>query len=242
MEQLIKQLIVWIREQVLAAGSKGVVLGVSGGIDSSVVAVLCKQAFPDTTLAVLLPCHSAEVDAIDAGAVTAKFNISSTTIVLDKIYDSLLHSIASAGYNPECTLEACANLKSRLRMSTLYCLANQLHYLVAGTSNKSEIAIGYFTKFGDGSADILPLGDLIKKQVRLIALHLGIPKNIIEKPPSAGLWQGQTDEGEMGLNYDELDQYLVTGTANDNVKQRIQYLAKASEHKRKPIPIPQFNE
>jgi NAD+ synthase len=136
-----------------------------------------------------------------------------------------------------------ANLKPRLRMTTLYFLANTLNYLVAGTGNRSEIAIGYFTKWGDGGVDLLPLGRLTKRQVRGIAEELGVPKTIIDKPPSAGLWAGQKDEEEIGFGYAELDRYLAEGPpgAAPALAMRIERLVRGSEHKREMPPVPDFD-
>jgi NAD+ synthase len=123
-------------------------------------------------------------------------------------------------------------------MLTLYYLANRLSYLVVGTGNRSEISVGYFTKYGDGAVDILPLGNLVKRRVRELAIHLGMPKEIIKKPPSAGLWVGQTDEGEMGITYEELDRYLLAGEAGDEVKRKVDAMIAASAHKRVMPAIP----
>jgi len=123
-------------------------------------------------------------------------------------------------------------------MLTLYYVANQLKYMVAGAGNRSELAVGYFTKYGDGGVDILPLGNLVKGEVRELASFLGIPQSIIDKPPSAGLWEGQTDEGEMGFSYDELDRYLFAGDASDKVREKIESMIAANEHKRSLPPIP----
>ena len=127
---------------------------------------------------------------------------------------------------------ATANLKPRLRMTTLYAFANELDYRVLGTGNRSELAVGYFTKYGDGGADFLPLGDLVKGEVRDLARYLGVPERIITKPPSAGLWADQTDEAEMGLTYEELDAYLLTSEASPAVKAKVDAMHAASEHKR----------
>ena len=126
-------------------------------------------------------------------------------------------------------------------MLTLYYLANQLKYLVIGASNRSELAIGYFTKYGDGATDILPLGNLVKRQVRELARFLGIPKVIMAKPPSAGLWERQTDEAELGLSYEELDHYLLSGEASETVRKKIEAMIAASNHKRLPPPVPDFS-
>ena len=240
MEDMAKKLADWIREQVSGAGCEGVVLGLSGGLDSAVVAVLCKHAFPDNVLAVLMPCHSDPADMEDAALVARQFDIPTATVNLDGVFDSLLEAIPDSNYDPATRKLAEANLKPRLRMTTLYYYSNRLRYLVVGTGNRSEIAIGYSTKYGDAGADILPLGNLLKRQVRELAGHLGVPRGIIEKPPSAGLWEGQTDEGEMGLTYEELDRYLATGEATEDVRKKVDAMARASAHKRATPPIPPF--
>jgi NAD+ synthase len=238
MEELARKLTSWIREQVKAADVEGVVVGMSGGLDSSVVAVLCKRALPQNTLGVLLPCYSSEIDLSHAHLVAQKFDIATTTVTLDPIFDAVKKALPSEGFDAETERLAEANLKPRLRMLTLYYLANRLCYLVAGGGNRSELEIGYFTKYGDGGVDILPLGNLLKSQVQELARYLGIPEEIINKPPSAGLWPGQTDEAELGITYEELDRYLSSGRASEELKQRIEALSRSSAHKRKPPPIP----
>jgi NAD+ synthase len=240
MEDLAQKLVSWIREQVAGAGCEGVVFGLSGGLDSSVVAVLCQRAFPDNSLTVLMPCHSTKTDLDDAQLVARELAISTISVSLDEVFDSILKAIPDREYDPATKRLAEANLKPRLRMSTLYYFANRLHCLVVGTGNRSEIAVGYCTKYGDSGADILPLGNLLKGQVRELASHLGIPDRIIEKTPSAGLWEGQTDEGEMGLSYEELDRYLASGQATEEVRRKVEALARATAHKRATPPIPPF--
>jgi len=210
----------------------------SGGLDSSVVGVLCKRAFPDGSLGVIMPCYSSKIDIEHAQTVARKFQISTETITLEGTFDSLLKALPSGEYDPATKILAEANMKVRLRMITLYYLANRLNYLVIGTGNRSEIAVGYFTKYGDGGVDILPLGNLVKSQVRELAVHLGIPKEIVEKPPSAGLWAGQTDEGEMGITYEELDRYLTTGEAGEEIRKKVDAMMERSAHKRSTPAIP----
>ncbi len=227
----------WIEERVEEAGAEGVVLGISGGIDSSVAAVLAKRGLGDGVLGLIMPCHSDPTDVEHAQLVTAKFGIEIEYVDLSPVFDRLLEALPSGDR------VAVANLKPRLRMAVLYYFANSRNYLVAGTGNKSELAIGYFTKYGDGGADILPLGELLKTQVRELARELGIPEEIIVKPPSAGLWEGQTDEGEMGIGYDELGSILVaiesgdTGECDQEALARVRAMMAASQHKRDPIPI-----
>jgi len=240
MEDLAQKLVAWIKEQVSGAGCAGVVFGLSGGLDSAVVAVLCQRAFPDRALAVLMPCYSSKADLDDAQLVAQKYAIPTVTVTLDEAFDSILKALPEGKYDHDTRRLAEANLKPRLRMSTLYYFANRLRYLVVGTGNRSEIAVGYTSKYGDSGVDILPLGNLPKSQVRELASHLGIPGRIIEKTPSAGLWEGQTDEGEMGLSYEELDRYLASGEAAEGVRRKVEALARATAHKRATPPIPPF--
>jgi len=238
MEELANELVVWIREQVSRARCAGVVFGLSGGIDSAVVGVLCKWAFPDHCLGVIMPCHSSQKDIDDARVVAEKFQIPVRIITLDEVCQSLLRVLAVPDLEPSTRQLAEANLKPRLRMVSLYYLANRLGYLVVGTGNRSEISVGYFTKYGDGGVDILPLGNLVKNEVRWLARHLGVPDEIIEKPPSGGLWEGQTDEDELGIAYDDLDRYLTSGEATRQVKQKVDAMISRSAHKRATPAIP----
>jgi NAD+ synthase len=217
-----------------------VVVGMSGGLDSSVVAVLCQRALADKTLGLIMPCHGGGMDVEHAQAVTRQFRIRTQTVVLDDVFDLLCQTLPGAGLEPAAQRLAEANLKPRLRMVTLYYLANRLGCLVVGSSNRSELAVGYFTKYGDGGADILPLGNLVKSQVRDMAAHLAIPQQIIDKPPSAGLWSGQTDEEEMGLTYEELDRYLTSGEARAELKGKIDSMRAATAHKRLLPAVPPF--
>ena len=237
MEQLAEHLTTWIRTEVEASGGHGVVYGLSGGLDSAVVAALAKRAFPHHSLGIVMPCHSDPHDAEDAAVVAHHFEIPEAMVDLSPVYDALLEALAACSSDiPESRL-ATANLKPRLRMTTLYAFANQLGYRVLGTGNRSEIAVGYFTKWGDGGADLLPIGSLVKGEVRELARHLGVPDRIIAKPPSAGLWAHQTDEAEMGLTYEELDAYLLTSEASPAVKAKVDALHAASEHKRALPPV-----
>jgi len=227
----------WIRERVEEAGAQGVVLGISGGVDSSVLAVLVKRAMGDRMLGLIMPCHSDPTDAEHARLVAKKFDIETEYVDLTPVFDRLVEAL------PPGNKVAVGNLKPRLRMTVLYYFANSRHYLVAGAGNKSELMAGYFTKFGDGGVDILPLGDLLKTQVRELARELGIPEEIIAKPPSAGLWEGQTDEGEMGITYEELDKAIQAIEAGDTSRcdkkalEKVRRMMAASAHKRAPIPI-----
>ncbi|MBI5144643.1 MAG: NAD+ synthase [Candidatus Omnitrophica bacterium] len=223
----------WIRRQVKESGAKGIVMGLSGGVDSSVVAALAKEAVGGKRLlALMMPCLSHKQDLADAKLIAKKLGIKTKTVDLSKIYTILLKAL------PKANNLAKSNLKPRLRMLVLYYFANKLNYLVAGTGNKSELMAGYFTKHGDGATDILPIGDLLKREVRQLARELGIPKHIITKPPTAGLWIGQTDEGEMGITYPELDGILERlGKKKKQILAKekvakVKEMIKRSEHKR----------
>lgn len=239
-EERVRILTAWIQDRVRAAGCRGVVFGMSGGVDSSVLAVLCQKAFPQNILGMIMPCYSVNEDKDHAETVARQFEIPTKTVALNAVYDALLYVLPDFKPDPAAARLARANLKSRLRMLTLYYIANQMKYLVAGSGNRSEITIGYFTKYGDGGVDILPLGNLVKKEVRELARYLEIPREIIDKPPSAGLWEGQTDEGEMGFTYEALDRYLVTGAAPDEFKSRIEFRKAASLHKKTTPAVPDF--
>ncbi|MCX6552564.1 MAG: NAD(+) synthase [Acidobacteria bacterium] len=238
----------WLRQQVHAAGSRGIVVGLSGGVDSAVVARLAQMAVPDGVMTVIMPAHSDPHDAEDARLVADAFKLPMMTVDLSDPYDVLVEEVQqelAGGVHGTVPADvanarlALANVKPRLRMTCLYYVANRLNYIVAGTGNKSEISIGYYTKYGDGGVDLLPLGALVKSEVRALARDLGVPARVIEKAPSAGLWLGQTDEGEMGFTYAELEDYLRKGPASlaPAVVMKIERLVRASEHKRHMPPV-----
>jgi len=238
----------WLRARVHDAGARGIVLGLSGGIDSAVVARVAQMAFPDGVMTVIMPADSDPQDAADAQLVAETFDLPVMTIDLARPLEALLVQTqqaigtwppGSAPDDEKLAKMAQANLKPRLRMTTLYYVANRLNYIVAGTGNRTEIAIGYYTKYGDGGVDVLPLGSLVKSDVRALARELGVPARVIEKPPSAGLWAGQTDEGEMGFTYAELEDYLLRGpdAVAPATVMKIERLARASEHKRHLPPV-----
>ncbi|MGI6286636.1 NAD(+) synthase [Neomoorella humiferrea] len=238
--KMVADLVAWLQEEAAKAGAKGAVLGLSGGIDSAVVANLCRLAFPDNCLGLIMPCHSDPADAEDAHLVARHLELPVVEVVLDDIYDRLVLLLTGQPFSPGKRNLALANLKPRLRMLTLYFHANERNYLVVGTGNRSELTVGYFTKYGDGGVDLLPLANLVKSQVRELARYLKLPERIIGKPPTAGLWAGQTDEGEMGITYEDLDRYILTGQAPSAVKEKIEAMAAASAHKRRLPLTPPF--
>lgn len=228
-ERVCDNLVNWLRDKVQEAGCKGLVVGLSGGIDSAVVAALAKRAFPENSLGVIMPCHSNSKDEEHARLVAETIGLKTVKVDLSKTFDSLIDELKDDGAN----LLAVSNIKPRLRMTTLYYFAQKNKYLVAGTGNKSELTIGYFTKYGDSGVDLLPISDFVKFEVKELAKYLGIPEIIINKPPSAGLWENQTDENEMGFSYKELDTFILTGEAEPKVKEKIIRMNKLSEHKRR---------
>jgi len=229
-----KKIINWIRQVLRETKAKGVVLGVSGGVDSAVVASLCTMALGrKRVLALILPCHSNKDDAYYAKKVIKKLGIRYKYIDLSGVYDKLVSLL------PKTNKLALSNLKPRLRMMALYYFANSFNYLVVGTGNRSELTVGYFTKYGDGGVDILPIGRLLKCQVYRLAKELDVPKEIISRTPTAGLWAGQTDEGEMGITYKKLDKILKQ---YNNIKKipnkKVRKMAVDALHKLSPPLLP----
>ncbi len=236
-EKRCAKIVHWLKEQVRLSGGAGSVFGLSGGIDSSVVAGLCIRAFGQNCLGVIMPCFSQESDARHGELAAKAFKLPYVTVSLDDPYRALLAEMdVKEGAQNDCNL-AIANIKPRLRMTVLYYYAAMHHYRVIGTGNKSEIYIGYFTKYGDGGVDLEPLGELTKGEVRQLAEYLGVPREIINKKPTAGLWEGQTDEDEMGFSYAELDAFLAGEPVDPEVRETIERLHNQSHHKRMLPPI-----
>lgn len=226
-EQIVLEIEKWLKDRIQRAFSKGGVIGLSGGIDSAVVAVMMKRVFGDNMLAIKMPCHSIDEDEKHADLLIDQFKLPSTTVDLSDTFDTLLKAM---------TLKkeglAISNIKPRLRMTTLYAFAQSNGYLVCGAENRAELTVGYFTKHGDSGADLLPIADLTKTEVRDVARYLEIPSIIVEKAPSAGLWKGQTDEEEMGLSYDQIDNFII-GDGYEEVNSKILQRFNLTEHKRK---------
>lgn len=233
----------FIKTKLEESKTDGLVIGLSGGIDSSTVAYLCARIIEsDKILGLILPSETtAPEDMEDAMAVADNLGIKYKKLHIDHLIEPFPKLC------PECSNSALANgnLKARARMMLLYYHSNSMNRLVMGTGNKTELLVGYFTKYGDGGVDILPIGDLYKTHVKEIAEYIGVPRNIIEKAPTAGLWAGQTDEEELGIKYGLLDKILYLMTDEDlssydiaerlkipeNEVLRIKKMVESSKHK-----------
>jgi NAD+ synthase len=239
LDSRIQTAVTWLREQVSNAAAKGVVVGVSGGVDSAVVAGLCKRAFPENSVGVIMPSQSSPADREDALLIAETYGLKVVEVDLGEVHQGIIKKVQQGlekqGLGFEGRLSQ-GNLKARLRMSTLYTVANALNYLVVGTDNAPESYTGYFTKYGDGGVDVLPISSLTKTEVRAWAAQLGLPDKIVNRIPTAGLWPGQTDESEMGITYDHIDRYLLGEEIPPQEIEKIERLHRVSEHKRHTPP------
>ena len=232
----------WIREKVEQAHQKGVVLGMSGGVDCSVVARLCQLGGVDVHL-VMLPCGDDMKNSLSGAhsmELIEKFNFSYHIFDIQPAVNALTIS-ADLPYceNGEVNLEMSrANIRPRVRMTYLYQFAQRSNRFVIGTGNLAERTVGYFTKWGDGACDLNPLAMLAKQEVYTLARYLNVPAGIIEKKASAGLWEGQTDEDELGMTYAQIDAYLINGTSgHPETDRKIEERIAISAHKLAAIPV-----
>lgn len=234
-DNVIEVITTWMTFKVKEANKKGVVIGLSGGLDSAVVAILAKLAFDNNILCINMPCWSNPQDKYDAESLSEDFDLPFKVVELDGAYEALRFNLKNDTDKVTKVMEG--NIKARLRMTTLYLYAQLNDYLVLGTTNKSEYNIGYGTKWGDSACDLLPIADIYKTDLYDIARALEIPEEILSKKPSAGLWEGQTDEDELGFSYEVLDQYLKTEEIDDKeIQKKIDKMIISTEHKREPIP------
>nr|WP_122012697.1 NAD(+) synthase [Maliibacterium massiliense] len=222
--------VAFIQRCVREAGAKGVVYGNSGGKDSALVGILCRRACDDV-LGVMMPCQSKrnfEEDMRDALAVAERFDIPTVTVDLTPAKEAMEGALSSCA---DLSGMAGANINPRLRMSALYAIAQSRGALVAGTGNRSERVMGYFTKWGDGACDFNPIADLTVTEVYAFLRYLSAPESIIAKAPSAGLFEGQTDEQEMGITYSEIDNYLLHGQGDARTVAKIEGARARGAHK-----------
>ncbi|MEG0050977.1 MAG: NAD(+) synthase [Terrisporobacter sp.] len=230
MEFNIEERLNWIRERIKAGNAKGVVIGESGGKDSATVTALCVKALgAENVLGISMPCDSYQNDVDHANLVANRFGIELLNINLDSTLDILKQGIES---DVALSKLAISNIKPRLRMTTLYAIAQTKNYLVVGTDNHSEITMGYFTKWGDGGYDFNPLADLTMQEVLELGKILDVPSDILKKAPSAGLWEGQTDEIEMGVTYKSIEEFIKRGTTDEESLDIIKKINKNTQHKR----------
>ena len=230
-----EQRVAFIKKMITSSGAKGIVFGNSGGKDSALVAALCSFA-TDNLLGVIMPCASKRnfgEDKEDGLAVAEKYGVKTMVVDLTEVRESLLKATG----NSFTTKGALSNIAPRLRMTTLYAIGAEKGYLVAGTGNASERYMGYFTKWGDGACDFNPIADLTASEVFAFLRYLGAPDHVVTKAPSAGLFEGQTDESEMGVTYAEIDAYLRGEKVSDEAKKIIERYHKAAGHKMVLPPI-----
>jgi NAD+ synthase len=240
----------FIRDEVTKIGFTRGIIGLSGGIDSAVVAYLTARALSsENTYCVMMPYQSADPTSVtDAELVINALGVPSTTVDITPMVDAYFAK------TPDADQIRRGNVMARLRMIVLYDLSRVHRALVIGTSNKTELLVGYSTLWGDMAAAMWPLGDLYKSEVRLLARYLGVPEHIIEKPPTAGLWKGQTDEGELGITYDELDAILIELVDKRIPKEllpkrgfdpakveRVYEMMRVSQFKRRPPLLPKVS-
>lgn len=222
--------VAFIQKLLEQSGAKGVIFGNSGGKDSALVGILCKKA-TDNVLGVIMPCESKRnfgEDKDDGLAVARQFAIETATVDLTAVKQQQVKVLSDLGTPSDAAL---SNIAPRLRMTTLYTLAQTKGYLVAGTGNRSERYMGYFTKWGDGAADFNPISDLTVTEIYEFLEYLNAPENIRKKAPSAGLYEGQTDEQEMGITYKAIDDYLLYGKGSPEDIEKIKSAHRRTAHK-----------
>ncbi|HKL76108.1 MAG TPA: NAD(+) synthase [Halanaerobiales bacterium] len=257
-ENLSKEIQEWMKKEVEKRNADGALVGLSGGIDSSVVGALAKEAFGENSLGVMLPAGGTITKDVEYAQKladkfdleTIKVNVKDANEALEKTFHNIDIEKVERDYWPQTKIPtpnpADQNIQTRLRMMTLYYIAEKLNYVVMGTSNKSEIKVGYYTLYGDGATDMRPIGDLTKSEVWELAEQIGVPEEIINRPPTGGCRgdEGDRDEKEFGIAYEKLDEIYEAIENNEdlskfdeeNVK-RTKELVEAAEDKEK---IPTF--
>lgn len=238
LEQYLKVIEKFVRDYLDKSHCKQYVLGLSGGVDSSLVAAITKAAVGKEKLTcIMIPIESHPSDLEDAMELASQLDLNYIVIDGTTSYRETVNRFLEQGI--ELDRATLSNLKVRIRMTILYAYAQKVGGLVIGTDNKDERYTGYFTKYGDGAVDLLPIVHLVKSEVVEGCKIYGISDRLAERTPSAGLFEGQTDETEMGVKYSDLDNYLLGGEIDSKSKERIEHLHRISEHKRIPIPTPE---
>ncbi|WP_373100525.1 MULTISPECIES: NAD(+) synthase [Pasteurellaceae] len=243
MQNYLNYLLQWLEQQRLDYGAAGYVVGISGGIDSAVVAhLLTRCAAPVQGL--ILPSETtSEQDIADAYLVAESAGCPVLEVPIIDTYRTFMQTMQPL-FNAQAARQnvIAGNLQARLRMISLYAYAQSHQAIVVGTDNAAEWLTGYFTKFGDGGVDIAPLLRLRKEQVYELAALLNVPSELLAKSPSAGLWQGQTDEDEMGVSYRDIDAFLRGESVSPQALTQIEFWHRRSHHKRRLPPVPQSVE
>jgi len=248
-ENIKAQMITFLQNEVSKIGLNNVVVGISGGLDSAIVSTLCKEAFGENFHGILMPSHLSSDSSIqDAKELCEKFNISHEIVEIAPMVQGYFNSVKDA------TPLRIGNFSARMRMSVLYDISARENAIVVGTSNKSEILLGYGTLFGDTACAINPIAQLYKSDAFEFAKYLGIPDSIINKKPSADLWEGQSDEEELGYSYKTMDDVLkqlidenktkdelLNQGVDENLIDMLEYRVKANAFKSKPAIIAQIN-
>ncbi len=225
-------LVKWLKTEVDKTGSKGVIIGISGGIDSALVAAIAKDAFPYNSFGVIMPISNRPNDQEDGIELCEAIDLEYTIIELKHEYELMSEKLKLSNNLTK------ANLQARLRMTTLYALAQEKNYLVLGTDNYAEYYLGYFTKYGDGGCDLLPIVHLQKSEVFKISELLKLPNSIINKAPSAGLWDNQEDEEELGFTYNNFESFIKNKKLDNEIVTKIIKQHQNTQHKRNAIPKP----
>lgn len=237
LEAYLKEIEQFLKEYLENTHCKTYILGISGGVDSSLCAALARNAVgKDRLLCLILPIESQKKDEEDAIRLAKELDLNYVTVDGSDIFKSYVEAYKSLGQ--EFDRSTLGNLKARIRMSILYSYAQKYNGLVIGTDNADERYTGYFTKHGDGACDILPIAQLLKGEVVEASKILGISDYLAERVPTASLYEGQTDELEMGITYKDLDRYILGEKVDEVTEKRIQHLHKISEHKRVSTPMP----
>ena len=237
LEKYLDEIVSFLKEYKEKTHAKGYVLGLSGGVDSSLVAALARKAVgKDNLMCIMMPIDSNPSDLNDAKEVANALDVRHVVLDGSNSFHETLKEFEKQGLSLDKMSKS--NLKVRIRMTMLYAYGQTNGYLVLGTDNMDERYTGYFTKYGDGAADLLPIVFLTKGEVVQASKMLGVPAHLAERVPSAGLFEGQTDEKEMGVTYKDLDAFLLGKAVDKDVEERILHLHRVSEHKRSDIPTP----